>query len=322
MITLYGVSQYVFEQSYQKIENDQMQTNLIRVHSVISNYNTTINIKLRDWASWDDSYIFVQNNNPEFKEINLQDLTLVNLELDVLAYINAHDEVVHSKWLDPIEKNEIPSMKLMEGIISNDNLFVKNDPNRKISGVALLENKIFFIEGLPILHSDGTGPSQGTQIFGRFLDASLLDNFRELTQLSVEFFLIDDVELPDDVRQAKNEFSRTHDAHYLLPLTDELIAGYFMLNDLAGTPIGIVKVTTPRDIHKQGISVVSFFFFASSVAIILFGLLIIILFDRVLFKRFSQLTKEVETISVSNLDNAHISIKGDNDEIAILAKQI
>ncbi|MBS7656999.1 hypothetical protein KEJ33_03655 [Candidatus Bathyarchaeota archaeon] len=42
-----------------------------------------------DWASWDDTYNFVQNANPNYIQTNLVDETFINSKLNLMLFFNA-----------------------------------------------------------------------------------------------------------------------------------------------------------------------------------------------------------------------------------------
>jgi sensor domain CHASE-containing protein len=48
----------------------------------LSNIDNTVN----DWANWDDTYNFVENNNTAYQESNIVDSTFKNLRLNMMLF--------------------------------------------------------------------------------------------------------------------------------------------------------------------------------------------------------------------------------------------
>jgi sensor domain CHASE-containing protein len=42
-----------------------------------------------DWAAWDETYSFIENNNTQYVTSNLMDATFTNLNLNLMIYVNS-----------------------------------------------------------------------------------------------------------------------------------------------------------------------------------------------------------------------------------------
>ena len=103
---IYTISQVVLLKSFEKIETAQMEQNLTRVHSSFDEKLVSLQIKLADWAQWDDTYQFIGDGNTEYIESNLSDETLINLQINLMAFINNNNEVV--QLMMSCKKNRFP----------------------------------------------------------------------------------------------------------------------------------------------------------------------------------------------------------------------
>jgi sensor domain CHASE-containing protein len=314
---MYAISTEILFESYLKIENEQIERNLARVEGALANYSNGLAIKLRDWASWDASYQFIQDKNAEYIESNLADATLTNLEINLMAYVDNNGTVVYAKRLDLTDGTVQPSEEIVSAIYAYPG-FQESD---HIRGVIRFENKLLIIEALPILPTNLDQPKAGTLIFGRFLDESLIASFEELTQLSLAVVPANQAQDSDKIRIAKNALERSGSKSFIQPLSDSQIAGYFKLYDISGSPTAIVEVMMPREIYSQGKNTVSVFFIVSSALILIFGVMVLFLLEYLLLQRFSKLSAQVEKISVENLKRAEVHAEG-NDELGRLAQKI
>jgi len=316
--TLYIVSRTILEQSFGGIEHTLMLRNLTRVDSAILNIRHSLNIKLRDWAQWDDAYQFIQDGNSDFIDSNLNDPTLVNLELHLMVFVNRAGEVVFSKYMNLSEETSIPSEKVVRAILNYKDKLLSTQAGESKGGIIAFEDKLLILEAWPITQSSGEDPAMGTIIFGRFIDDKMVKSLKDLTQLSLSISLYTQENLPVDMLASKEKIASEFFAQ---PLSTEVYAGYFALHDITGAPIGIVKAEAPREVLLEGKKSTSLYSLMSAIAIVLVGISILFLVEKVLLKRFTHLTNEVAKISVTDLSNAHIDDLG-NDEISRLAQKI
>ncbi|MFA7290565.1 MAG: CHASE4 domain-containing protein, partial [Melioribacteraceae bacterium] len=269
------ISNNLLLESYETIENAKMLRNSIRVESTIKNYQDSLNIQLRDWAQWDDTYQFAQDLNDEYIQSNLQDGSLSNLEINHIIYFNTNQELIYSKELDLSIPHDPDHLKSILDFIRYEDILTNRDTEGNLSGILESPEGLIFIEALPILKSDGTGPTMGTLLFGRHFDSKILSKFEELTQLNIEIFPYDSSNIPTDVLFAKKSFP-TVEKFFVNPLSDETLASYFIINDLNKNPLEIVRITTAREISLQGKHTTTIFILISSAAILIFGLLVLL----------------------------------------------
>jgi sensor domain CHASE-containing protein/cell division protein FtsB len=314
---MYGISSAILFESYLNIEDEQIRRNLTRVEGALENYSDGLTIKLRDWASWDESYQFIQDKNTQYIEANLADATLTNLEINLMAYVDNNGVVAYAKNLDLTSATELPSAEIVSAILAYPG-FQNNDHTR---GVIRFQNRLLIIEALPILPTSLDKPKEGTLIFARFIDEEFITSLEELTQLSLAVVPTDQANDSDQMRIAKNALNRSGNNIFIQALSDSEIAGYFKLNDISGNPTAIVEVVMPREIYAQGKNTVSIFFIVSSASILVFGVIVLFLLEYLLLQRFAKLSAQVENISVDNLKRAEVHAEG-NDELGKLAQKI
>ena len=99
------------------------------------------------------------------------------------------------------------------------------------------------------------------------------------------------------------------------------LAGYFKLDNIMGEPALIIKIDVPREITAQGEDTIRAFLLISIVSILLLGGTILILLEKLLLRRFAQLSKEMRAISMDNLSFAEVHMGG-KDDVGKLAEQI
>lgn len=317
---LYTVSNKILLESFQEIENEQMIRNLVRVDSAVQNYQSTLSIQMRDWAEWDDTYEYIQNQNEEYVSSNLSDGSLINLEINFMAFIADTGEIISSFGVDLSEETSVPSRVIIEGLLKNSHIQSSIRTHSEISILLEIEDELIFVGLAPITKTDGYGDSHGSILFARIFDDSMKEKLIDLTQLDLTLKHTNTPKLSQDMVEANKEI-KTSGEYFVRAFSEQEIAGYTDIRDTEDNSLAIIKVVSSRDIYKHGKHVVFIFTVISSCAILLFGVVILISFEILLLRRLSRLSKEVAGISINTLEDAHIQESG-FDEIGTLASKI
>ncbi|MEM3356911.1 MAG: CHASE4 domain-containing protein, partial [Candidatus Bathyarchaeia archaeon] len=94
--------------SFTTMEMQVAESNVKRGLSALANMLSELDSTVRDWAAWDDTYIFIQDANEKYKESNLVDETFANLEVNMMIFINSQGQIVYSKAFNLTNSSEIP----------------------------------------------------------------------------------------------------------------------------------------------------------------------------------------------------------------------
>lgn len=207
---LYVVQRWVLLRSFATLERRHMEQDVERARRAIEQEIEYLDLTARDWAQWDDTYIFVQDGNEAYRQANLFDEALINIRLSLLLIVDTSGHVVFEKGLDLTTQEEIPmpefapeALAVLPGRLPLDH----PDTESSKSGIVLLSRGPLLLASRPILTSDGQGPIRGTLIMGRFLDQDMVSRLAETAQVSLLVRRVDDVALPADWRAALSELS-------------------------------------------------------------------------------------------------------------------
>lgn len=179
---------------------------------------------------------------------------------------------------------------------------------------------IHLASGPLLLAASPTTSTGGLVAVGRYLDASRLALIRQRFSLALELYPIGSADLPADVRQAEAALSQGA-AQAIYPAGTESVAGYFHLNDLAGQPTYILRVSQPRSIFYSGQLVTNFLIIFLAVTGLVFALLISLLLERLVLSRLSRLSCEVAQIGQSGDLSRQVTLS-QHDELTQLGENI
>ena len=315
---LYAITSKIVLGSFVKLEEQNVRTNIKRVHNALQDKLAELGATAGDWAPWNETRDFVLDGNKEYIDNNLISVTLINLKLNFMIFFNSSGQLVHAKGVDLIDqKNKPVSKTLIEHLLSNKFLLQYVNPTDSKSGIILLPESPVLMAAWPISNNEVKGPVYGTLVVGRYLDDKEIQNLMKKTELSISFTRADSSKLSSDFETAISSFSADSPV-VIKKLNTETIAGYTTLNDIYGNPGLFLRVEMPRDILKNGrYSTHSFFWVLLSVGVIVLIVLLFTLQTTVLGP-LRKLKNHILSVGENGDLSVRLSLKR-KDEIGILA---
>ena len=321
IVVLYAISRFVMLESFAELEEQNTRQHVERALGALSDELSSLDAMTWDWASWDDTYAFVEDANTAYIKSNLVDETFVNLRLNLMLFINSSGRVVFGKAFDLYNEEEIPVPQGLRGHLYSDSLLLRHpDVVSGITGIVLLPEGSMLIASRPILTSEDKEPIRGTLIFGRYLDSTEINRLAEITFSSLTTYRVDDMQMPPDFREAR--LSLSSEAPILIrPLDARYIAGYALLTDIYGKPGLVLRVDMPRDIYEQGLAIIAYLVLAIVAVGLVVGAVAVLLLERQVLSRLAHLSKSVSGIATSGDLSTRVSMTG-ADELSNLASTI
>src|SRR3972149_9392926 len=88
MVGLYFLSSAILLKGFSDVEDEGVRESIGRVEYTLDNEITTLGNITRDWAGWDDTYAFIEDNNEEYIESNLMlDSSFVNNRVNLMVFV-------------------------------------------------------------------------------------------------------------------------------------------------------------------------------------------------------------------------------------------
>jgi len=323
LATIYFVSEAVSEKAFGRLEDQSINLEVKRAINNLSDVIGQLNDHTSDYAAWDQAYAFMGGADQGFPVRELDSKTLVHLQLNVILLFDTSGQMVFKNgatWRTG--RHTDVSADIIRYFSSHASLLFHSDSDLKSfrRGMALLPEGPLFISALPVITSAEEGPVRGTLIMGRYLDSLELRRIAEITDLDLSLFRFDDPRLPGDVKSAKTSLSEKSPI-FVHPVTETSIAGYAILKDINDSPILIIKVLASRVIYAQGRASRYYFVIAILAVGVVFGAIILLLFERTILARLTAIGSRVSTIGMRGDLSDRISVTG-VDEISNLAVDI
>ena len=318
---LYAVSQSIMLGSFRELEKEDTSKNVERALGALSDDISSLVTMTRDWATWDDTYNFIENDNTAYIEANPTDETIKGLRVNVMLFINSSGQIVFSKAFDLQKEQDVPVPQSLLGYISPGSILVHHpDTNSSVNGIVLLPEGPMLISSEPIVTSQGEGPIRGALVWGRYLDSTEVGTLADTTHLSLSIQWLDEKQIPSDFETAHSLFSEGTKI-VVRPLNAQTVAGYTLLNDIYGTPILMLRADMPRGIYQQGQNSMLYFMLLLIGAGVVFVAVVLLLLERLVLSPLSRLSASVGNIGASGDSSARVMVTG-SDELSSLSNDI
>ena len=316
---LYLASRIIVLDGFAKVEAQATQENVGRALAALNDDVTQLSTTASDYSSWDDTYAFSQDRNQDYITTNYQDENLGRLRLDLVLLIDSTGKLAFGKGYESDSAQSKPVGEAVLKQISADAFLTRHpDTTSVISGVVLLPQGIALVTSRPILKSDETGPSQGTLIFGRWLDAKEVERLAAVTHLRLQVQRFDDKQIPADFQAARSALSEKNPS-LIQPLSEEAIAGYTTIKDVTGKTALLFSIGTPRPIYQQGQASMQAFIALTGAAIVVFIAVMLGLLTQLILTPLTRLTRVASRVARGETD-LQVADTNRSDEVGVLAR--
>ncbi|NPV90040.1 MAG: response regulator [Firmicutes bacterium] len=321
-VVLFLSSRAIMLNSYRRLEAESVKVDVQRAMNLLADDLKKLNATTSDWAFWDEAYEFVQWRAPGFADKNLVYKVLAEINVDMMIYVDNSGRIVAGRAFDPRTHREVPVSDTLKYMIYAGSPLI-NHPSKDSahSGLLVLPEGPVLISSRPVLNSQGEGPIGGTAITGRYLDETEIESITERADMSLRLELYDGRDtLPADYQNALLHLSRETPIH-VQPLNEQEVAGYTLLTDLFNRPAFIFRVEEPRTVYQQGKASLYYLMLAILGASLVFCVTSLLLLQRVVLRRLSQLSGSVTDIATRGAFSGRVPVSG-SDELAQLAQRI
>lgn len=171
---------YIEDLELKGIEND-----LESVTSIMNNEVKVIERTQLDWTHWDDTYEFLDNRNNQYMNDNLGNLTLEQLNLYGMVFIDKDMNVVYEDYLKESETSIVSKFFMSKEELKQLLSGVTKDQSN--SGIAMFDNKPFIVSAAGVTTSNGDKTENGYLVIIKKIDDEFITYTESLLNSEISF---------------------------------------------------------------------------------------------------------------------------------------
>ncbi len=307
--------------SYSALEQQYVNQDIEMALSRMDAEYRSLSIITSDWGQWDDTYTFVNGENPGYESTNLLPGVYHNLDVSFIVMTNKDGAIVYAGAYDPVNRTiePIPG-PLGQYVVPGSPLLNTSDRLNTRSGILVLDGRKMIVASCPIIHSDLSGLPTGSVIMGRYLDETGVLVPVNPKEQEIRILAADDPTIPRSVQRsvaaADGGSTRTIEI-----AGNDAIFGYALIRDVNGDGKLVLEIKKPRTIYRQGVTTTTQYILIVLGAGLILGVTSLLILDRLVLSRITSLGVLVQGISTKSLSSRRIPLEG-NDEFAALAREI
>lgn len=316
VFSIFMVSQLILKQSFQQLENQQVERNLGRVNESLGDLLNNVRRVNLDWAHWDDTYQFIQDLNKNYIKANLSSTTtFTDTAVDMFLYFDKNGQYKRGNVYDPTKGQFIPLPEELKPYLKPDSILVKheNEKSAFLGIMRLPQEGFLLISSLPILTSEKKGPVAGTLLMIKYLAEEELEHLRKVTKLSINLLPIKDAETSAKINEAYQNLNAGL-KNYIAIKDQKTVQGYSLLKDIYNKPIGLFQVDVYREVWQQGKKTIEFYILALMTAGLIIILLLWIFLKKILIDRLINFRNQISDITSRERFDSNITLSGDKSK--------
>ena len=251
--------------SFARIEAEEARQSIERVRQALQADLRQLDVAAEDYALWDDFYDFVKRDDPTLVDHFFSRAGLDNIDVDVVWVVDdAGRTRVQILADDPRGGLRPLTPELLQGLQSYGPLLrqIASSPVQRSAQLVRMPGGAMAVAVRRVAReSDPAHPSIGTFVFGRYLDATVVQRLQQTSQAPVRSTLLDgggrpETSVPPDVAAWLATLERGPDPHQsgdLLVQTGDpaTLRSHVVLRDVAGQPLVVLSTTASRADRKS-----------------------------------------------------------------------
>jgi signal transduction histidine kinase len=319
-IALQAITLSLIQPSFINLEKQETEAKIKQAKNILNYTLTNLEVKATDYAFWDDSYRFIQDQNYQYINSNFVDSTFENLDLDLVAIIG-NGRLLFCQSYDHLNFVKVSSPEEVQNFLMTDE-YIHDFPSLEtpVSGLIAVGNRPMMIASVQILTSDIQGPAFGEMIFGKYLDNEAISNLAHLADFHLSIICL--TEFQNAQLLSPTLTPLTKDSISLKPNGEDSISGFTLIKDIHGNPTLVLEIVQGRAVYLQSILVGNIFLVAALVLSFSFGLLILVLIEREIVKPMTKLANYVEGLSLNSNVRPPLTLKNAAEELTVVTKAV
>lgn len=259
LISTYFITNEIILKSFQRLEIADIETNTKRLENIVASDLQKLSALVLDYASWDDSYLYVEGKMNDYPQKNLSLSVFQSYKLNLIVFLNNEGKVILNQKFEN-DKNAIENIDVstLSSLIQSTHLIKHREAKSEVKGIITLANTPYLVASRPITKTEIDGTFIGTIIFAKEITDNLIHEFEERLKLRISFIYKYDKALfkviNDHVEYKSNNstkaLSPNHENIYLL--NKNTTKSVLSLPDIKSSDNFIFEIYFNRNLYHEG----------------------------------------------------------------------
>ena len=320
--------------TFDHMELNFAQDSAKRVVSGFDEQMSAVSAMNHDWAFWDQLYVYMQRPDKVFARSNIGTEAMQSSNLHAILLLDLKGQVSGFGARAFSNGSLARSGDLAAPLLRR---WVRQpvQPRRTECGLARLQLALCVVCWTAIVQSNGQGPTVGTVVMARELDAGMLD---VMAQYAGAAFTLEDATAQADgpgttvVAWKLSDFQHLQHGDLHVQVAPAAITLQYQLLDLEAEPLSWVRIRMDRKLMEQGQRVIQDVLIQLAVVALATGLVLLITVHWWLVRPIARLRNDVaalsatrrwdETLSYGRPDEIGALTQGINGLLAVLRQQV
>lgn len=317
-----GIQRLVLYPSFVELEREEATRNVERAVQALQREIELLGPSATDWSRWDDTYAYVEDQNEDFAQENLNAEALLSLRVQLLGIYDLDGSRVWGLAPSADGEGEVDLGDLTGPALPVGYPLLAGVDDRGLkSGIVGSPAGPLLLVAHPILTSQGEGPARGTVLMGRVLDDEAVTRLAAQSRIDLR------VGPPEQISGAAEEAVSTAAPaagmrHSPIRLVEgpEATTGATVVTDAFGQPLIGLEVRTPRAISERGAGALRFASISLGLAGAVTLFLLLFLLRRTVFDPVGRLTRHAVAVGAGDDLGARLDLRS-KDEVGVLARE-
>jgi sensor domain CHASE-containing protein len=249
---MYAAQELVVMPTFVQLERIGAARNVSRCLEALDRDLESLSNTTNDWASWDDTYRYVQDGNLQYETSNLVDESFSNAHLNLFCFLDLNRRVLWGEVRDQetLEEIEVPDLFAALEDVSSP-ISTHDSVDDAVTGIFVTSKGPMLLASRPIITTKHMGPIRGTLIMGRFLDQGEIESLAERTQAKLTAWIVGEADIPAEALRVLKKYPVVDKTH-IETVSQKMLHAYRLVNDVYGKPAMLWRVDVPREVTAQG----------------------------------------------------------------------
>jgi len=316
-----AMSELFLLRPFAELEKQNALRNMQRALLALDDRLAFLDVTVKDWAWWDDTYNFVQTRDQSYIQTNLVDSAFATMGINIIVFADRSGEIVFGKAFDHREVGEMPlPQELYEHLKPSSLLLSHYTLESNICGILLLSDNVLLVASRPVLTSEREGPIQGTLVMGSFFDLEALRSLSDRVQVYLGMGRVDRADTLSEFREVLPNMLDGNPMYVTEP-SRHSVSAYALLRDIYNRSALVLRADMPGEVYAYARTAVGAFLLYISAAGFVSAVIALFFLDRMVLSRLSALKNAAARIGKDLQVSQRLPVTS-NDEISELANTI